>query len=158
MDSLAKMDSYSRLRPWTEIEACQCASVEGLFLVDLLTDNPLHCSVCRKEVDPERLKLSSEETDLVARWFTGASALYRLWLDSGEYEQYAKARLVDPVGQVNRLGLEVARTLSARIPTRLWFFHDTDDGEPTRCPICELALDINVKWGTGKCPSCPIQI
>jgi len=148
------MDAYDKLRPWTEIEACKCASVEGLFVVDLLTDNPLHCDFCRKEVDPERLKLTVEETESVARWFSTASALYRLWLDSGESEEYAKARLLDPNGQVNRDGLHVARTLPAKIPTRFWFFRDTDDGEPTHCPICLNKLDTDVKWGTGMCLSC----
>lgn len=75
--------------------------------------------------------------DLRSTVFSAASALYRLWLDSGEYEEYARACLVDPEGQVNRDGLKVARTLSARVPTRLWFFHDSDDGEPTRCPFAE---------------------
>ncbi len=152
------MDAYDKLRPWTKIEACECASVEGLVLVDVLTDNPLHCDFCRKEVDPERLNLTVEETESVATWFSSASALYRLWLDSGEYEDYAKARLLDPKGQVNRVGLEVARMLSARIPTRLWFFSDTDDGELTHCPICQNELDLNVKWGTGKCLKCEIQL
>lgn len=152
------MNAYDKLRPWTDLEACKCASVGGLLLVDLLTNNPLHCDFCRREVDPERLGLTVEETEAVARWFSTASALYRLWLDSGEYEEYAKARLRDPDGQVNRNGLEVAHTLSARIPTRLWFFHDTDDGEPTHCPVCRSELDMDVKWGTGKCPNCPIRI
>jgi hypothetical protein len=107
-----------------------------LILVDLLTENPLHCEFCRKEVDPERVQLTVEETDQVAAWFATASALYCLWLNSGEYEEYAKARLLDPNGQVNLDGLAVARALSSRVPTRLWFFHDTDDGEPTHCPIC----------------------
>jgi hypothetical protein len=152
------MDAYNKLRPWTQIEACECASVKGLLLVDLLTDNPLHCALCRKEVDPERLHLTVQETEAVARWFSVANALYRLWLDSGEYEDYAKARLLDPNGQVNRHGLQVAQTLSARLPTRLWLFHDTDDGEPTNCPVCSSELDTDVKWGTGKCPKCPIQL
>ncbi len=152
------MDVYNKLRPWTEIEACECACVEGLFLVDLLTDNPLHCDFCRKEVDPERLKLTVEETESVAGWFSVASALYRLWLDSGEYEEYAKANLLDPNGQINRDGLKVALALSARIPTRLWFFSDTDDGEPTHCPICGNELDTDVKWGTGTCLGCKIQL
>lgn len=102
--------------------------------------------------------LTADETESVASWFSVASALYRLWLDSGEYEEYAKARLLDPNGQVNRDGLEVARTLSARIPTRLWFFRDTDDGEPTHCPICRNELNTDVKWGTGTCLSCGIQL
>src|SRR5215510_8847022 len=109
------MDTYSKLRPWTQIESCQCATVEGLILVDLLTDNPLHCIVCRNEVDPERLKLSMEETEHVARGFSAAKALYRLWLDSGEYEKYANARMLDPSWQVNRDGLQVAQKLSVRV-------------------------------------------
>ena|SRR5437773_576266 len=152
------MDAYDKLRPWKAIEACECASVEGLILVNLLTNNPLHCDSCRKEVDPQRLNLTVEETESVARWFSAATALYRLWLDSGEYEAYAKARLLDPNGQVNRDGLKVARTLSARIPTRLWFFQDTDDGEPTHCPICRDELDTNVRWGAGKCLRCGVQL
>ncbi len=152
------MDVYDKLRPWTKIEACECASVNGLLLVDCLTDNPLHCDFCRKEVDPERLQLTEKETESVASWFSVARALYRLWLNSGEYESYAKACLLDPNGQVNRDGLKAARTLSAKIPTRLWFFSDTDNGEPTHCPICLNELDADVKWGTGTCNSCGIQL
>jgi len=151
-------DAYQRLRPWTDIEACECSSVESLLLVDLLTDNPLHCGFCKREVDPERLQLTAAETDQVAHWFSAASALYRLWLDSGEYEDYAKARLLDPKGQVNTVGLEIAKTLSAKLPTRFWFFSDTDDGEPKDCPICGANLNTNVKWGTGCCESCRVQI
>ena len=152
------MDAYQKLRPWTQIEACQCTAIEGLFLIDMLTDNPLHCSACRNEVDPERIALTIEETEQVAAWFSTASALYRLWLDSGEYEDYAKAHLLDPMGQVNRAGLAVAQTLSAKIPTWLWFFHDTDDGEPTHCPVCRAALDTTVKWGAGQCSTCRIRM
>ncbi len=152
------MNAYDRLRPWTEIEACECASVSGLFLVDILSDNPLHCNFCRKEVDPERLALTVEETESVARWYSAANSLYQLWLDSGEYEEYAKARLLDPNGQVTRDGLKVAQTLSAKVPTRLWLFYDTDDGTPMHCPICRNELDTNVKWGTGTCANCRIQI
>ncbi len=152
------MNSYQRLRPWTDIEVCDCPSVNGLLLVDLLTDNPLHCAFCRKEVDPERLQLTIEETEAVARWFSSADALYRLWLDSGEYENFAKCCLLDPKGQVNRDGIAIARILSSRIPTRLWFFSDTDDGVPTNCPICSEPLDLGVKWGTGLCRVCQIQM
>lgn len=152
------VDAYQKLRPWTALEACLCDTVHGLLLVDLLTDNPLHCRVCRGEVDPERLALSALETEAVAGWFSAASALHRLWLDSGEYEAYAKARLLDPSGQVNRRGLEIAKSLSARVETRLWLFRDTEDGEPTHCPMCGEFLDTDVRWGRGQCPRCPILV
>lgn len=152
------MDIYSKLRPWTEIEACDCSSLSGLLLVDLSTDNPLHCDHCRREVDPERLQLTVQEAELVARWFSVASALYRLWLHSGEYEEYAKLQLLDIQGQVNRDGLAIAEMLSSKIPTRLWLFYDTDDGIPVACPRCAKPLDANVKWGTGKCERCRIHL
>jgi hypothetical protein len=152
------VDVYQKLRPWTEIEACQCPSIEGLLLLDSLTDNPLHCSVCLREIDPERAQLTVDETGAVATWFSAASALYRLWLHSGEYEEYAKAKLTDPAGQVNRAGLQVARQLSTRIPTRLVFFRDTDDAEPTQCPVCGTPLTTSVRRGVGECPSCPLLI
>jgi hypothetical protein len=151
-------EAYKRLRPWTEIEACECESINGLFLVDLLTDNPLHCDFCRREVDPERLGLTAKETDAVAGWFAQAKSRYQLWLMSGEYEDYAKARLVDIDGQVNKDGREVAELLSKRIPTLLWVFRDVEDGEPTHCPRCGQPLDSNVKWGTGRCSACRIQV
>jgi len=143
---MSLQDAYQRLRPSTDIERCECASAESLLLIDLLSDNPIHCDYCRKEIDPERLQLTAEETHYIAHWFGAASALYRLWLDSGEYEQYAKQRLLDPQGQINIAGREIARKLSEKWPTRFWFFHDTDDGEPTQCPICQNPLDEDVKW------------
>lgn len=152
------MSSYDKLRPWTEIESCNCKNIQGLFLVDLLTDNPIHCSFCRCEVDPERIELSTKETEDIARWYSAASALYRLWLDSGEYEDYAKSRLIDPLSQINKDGCNIAKDLSTKIPTKLWYFHDTDDGDPEICPICGALLNMDVKWGTGECNKCYIHI
>jgi hypothetical protein len=152
------MNSYDKLRPGTDIESCECTDVKGLFLVDLLSDNPIHCDVCRREVDPERIGLTTDETEAIARWFSAASALYRLWLHSGEYEAYAKERLLDPRGEINVEGRNIAQALTVTIPTQLWFFHDTDDGEPTACPVCCNPLDTAVKWGTGQCEACRIHI
>lgn len=58
---MCAQDAYLKLRPWTDIERCECDSVVSLILVDLLTDNPIHCGDCRKEIDPERLQLSVKE-------------------------------------------------------------------------------------------------
>ena len=94
----------------------------------------------------------------MAQWFAAASALYRLWLHSGDYEEFAKRQLFAPHGQINVEGVRLTQMLSARTPTRLWFFRDTDDGEPTQCPLCSSALATNVKWGIGECPTCPILV
>jgi hypothetical protein len=155
---MSEYNAYQKLRPWTDIEHCECASVESLLLVDILSDNPIYCGYYRKEIDPERLQLSVAEVEEIASWFGDASALYRLWLNSGEYEQYAKERLLDQQGQVNINGREIARKLSGKWPTRVWLFHDTDDDTPTHCPVCQNPLDENVKWGIGYCHQCFIQI
>ncbi len=152
------MDAYSKLRPDTEIERCECKTVSGLLLVYLFSRNPIHCSECRKEIDPERLGLSAKEVDDIARCFGVYSSLYKLWLDSGEYEAFAKEKLIDPKGQVNRSCMAVAQRLSEKWPTAYWWFYDTDDGTPSSCPSCSATLDTNVKWGTGKCARCCVHI
>ena len=45
-----------------------------------------------------------------------------------------------------------------RAAQRLWFFRDTDDGEPTECPVWGMALETDVKWGIGRCAVCPVQV
>ncbi|WP_339612831.1 hypothetical protein [uncultured Rubinisphaera sp.] len=149
---------YEKLRPWTEIESCRCKTVTGLVLIDLLTDNPIHCASCRGEIDPERLQLTENEVESIVRWHSVASALYRLWLDSGEYEHYAKEKLLDPRGQINQQAQELAIAMSLRLPTRFWYFHDTEDGDPIRCPVCGNQLDAAVEWGVGICRPCHVQM
>jgi hypothetical protein len=150
--------AYSRLRPWTEIESCQCEAVSELVLFDGLTDNPIHCATCKNEVDLERLGLSVEEIEAVARWHSVARSLYALWLDSGEYEAWAKAQLLDLSGQVNQDGLKVARMLSARLPTCLRLFRECEDKEVVDCPVCGKPLDKKVKFGSGKCLDCHVLL
>lgn len=152
------MNDYSKLRPYTDIERCECTSVSGLLLVYLFTSNPIHCSTCRKEIDPERLDLTTSEVEEVASCLGTYGALYDLWLDSGEYESFAKEKLIDPKGQVNLKGMALAQKLSNRWPTYYWWFYDTDDGTPHDCPSCNVILDQDVLWGTGKCEQCRVIV
>ena len=152
------MDCYKKLRPWTEIERCECNDISALLLIYQFTDNPICCFECRNEVDPERLGLTCEIVDQLASCFIVYGALYELWLDSGEYEVWAKKKLVDPQSQVNVKGMAVAKEMTNLIPTYFWWFLDTDDGEVTACPNCKNPLNINVKFGTGKCNQCYIVI
>jgi hypothetical protein len=150
--------AYNKLRPLTEIESCECETVNGILLVDSFSDNPINCDFCGKEVDPERIHLTAKETDAVVDWFAQEQALFGLWMNSCEYEDYAKSKLLDMSGDVNRNGLAAAELLSKRIPTRVWLFHDAEDGELTSCPVCGEPLDLDVKWGTGSCRMCRIQV
>jgi hypothetical protein len=152
------MDAYLKLRPFTDIEECGCDSVSSLFLVYRFTPNPIHCVVCGKEVAPERLELTVREVDEIASCFSVFSSLYKLWLDSGEYEVFAKQKLIDPEGQVNRSGMSIAQHLSKKWPTHYWWFYDTEDDIPEHCPSCRGALDTSVSRGIGRCDHCCVMI
>jgi hypothetical protein len=155
---MSKENNYHKLRPYTEIESCECKQHESVLLVDLLTDNPIHCLECKREIHPELLNLSNEMVETIYTWKSLHNSLYLLWLDSGEYEFWAKEELLDKKSRVNILGLEVIQKLSATIPTYLWWFWDTDDGNAQKCPVCDQALDTNTKYGEGKCDKCQIYI
>lgn len=152
------MSSYDKLRPWVDIEKCDCEDIKSIVLVDILTDNPIHCFNCKNEIDPEVLKLDDKLVDDIASWYQSFQALYALWLNSGEYEAYAKEKLLDRNGQVNKEGMIVAKKLSNYHPTYYWWFYDTDDCEPTVCPNCGNELDQDVKYGTGKCEPCNVVV
>lgn len=150
--------NYGRLKPLTEIEQCECKEISRLHLVDLLTPNPVYCGECHKEIILEKTSLTQKQIDDIADWYRAANSLYLLWLDSGEYEDDAKQKLLDKNGQVNKTGLALAEEISETYPTLYWWFWDSDDGEPENCPNCDAPLDRNVKYGTGKCEKCRIII
>lgn len=109
------------------------------MLRDGLSSNPLFCISCNGEVPPERLGLDGELVEIIANWLSVYDSLYRLWLDSGEYEAWASVRLADPHGQVNRRGREIVERLSDINPAYYWWFVDTETPESGRlanCPIC----------------------
>jgi hypothetical protein len=153
-----EMDYYQKLKPYTNIERCKCDDRPGLLLVYLFTDNPINCYRCKKEIDPEKIMLTPGQVDLIASCFNVYGSLYNLWIDSGEYEQWAKSRLLDRKGQVNISGMKLAESLSEGFPTYYWWFWDADDGDPECCPNCNAPLDKYVYWGTGKCDKCRIII
>jgi predicted nucleic acid-binding Zn ribbon protein len=152
------MDKYQKLRPFTDLELCNCESISGIVLLNMLTENPLHCSVCRKEIEPSRLELEPELVDEIARWSSVYNALYSLWFNSGQYENWAKEQLLNMKGQVNKLGMNLAKKLSDLYPTYYWCFFDVDDGIPEFCPNCRRQLSEDFDWGTGNCRECKIML
>ncbi len=139
-------------------EECRCASIRCLYLVYTLSENPVCCGDCRGEVSLERLSLSSDELESLRNCFNVFGSLYKLWLDSGEYEEYAKERLLDSSGQVNLHGMRLAKKISSHILVYYWWFWDSEDGVPDRCPSCQGNLDYNITWAEGKCDCCHIVI
>ena len=110
---------------------------------------------CRGEVEPERLSLSIDIIDAIAQWNYIYVALYALWLDSGEYEEWAAEQLSSPDGQINKSGMEICSRLSAKIPTYyFWFYKEA--GSNLICPVCFTELIIRGGHSLERCENCKI--
>jgi len=141
-------DPYLRLRPQAATEAdeiCRCEQGTPALLQPHLSRNPLSCGRCNLEVPPERLGFEVALADALASWRDFHDSFYYLWLDSGEFEDWAAAQLRDPSSPVNVRGLDLARRLSTDHRCYLRWFQD--EGAPdwmpaTRCPCCSATLDI----------------
>lgn len=135
-------DPYWRLRsspPVSEDELCECSTRTALLLVHHLTSNPLQCCDCNREVPPEHLGLSDATVERLAYWNSLDGALYQLWLDSDEYEDWALERLTDPEGRVNQLAVDLVADLNRYGRAYHWWFVDLE----TRledCPRCKQRL------------------
>src|SRR3569832_102665 len=133
---------YFKLHPPLETpgdEICKCGRNKPIKLMCALTYNPLHCIDCNLEIMPESLDLSETLVDAIAYWRSLFDAIDRLWLASGEYENWAKTQLIDIASPVNRLGLNVQKDLNGIRRCYYWYFQDqsAEGYEPTKhCPNC----------------------
>ena len=110
-----KITSYDKLRPWNDIERCICESVSQLVLVDILTDNPIHCFTCKNEIDAETIDLPESLVDEIALLHQGqlliegslANVRKKLGLEenSGIVEMICSATGIDP----EDISLELSR-------------------------------------------------
>jgi hypothetical protein len=82
-----------------------------------------------------------------------------LWLDSGEYEVWALARLEDPGGQVTVRGLELVQELNKYRRAYYWWFEDNTVAgfvPLSRCPRC--AANLVARLGSSVCEACSIVV
>jgi hypothetical protein len=121
-------DPYFKLRPsipTPDEELCKCEEVSELYLACKLGTNPVYCLRCNGEVLPDKLAFEEPLAEEIASWNSVYGSLYQLWLDSGEYEEWGRDRLLDPKGEVNARGMEIVKELSTRVRTYYFWF----DGE-----------------------------
>jgi hypothetical protein len=144
-------DPYSKLRPPEPTpadEICHC-SPRPVKLMYALTYNPVHCLDCNLEVAPEALGLDEELACAIAYWRSIYGAIYALWLDSGDYEEWAAEHLIDIGSPVNVLGREVQRKLN-RVRRCYYWLHQgkawDDVARLRNCPSCGTAFS---KYGAG---------
>jgi len=118
----------------------------------------LYCVICSGEVIPERIGFDAKLADEIASWRSVHQGLYCLWLDSGEYEEWAKQQLTNAGGQVNLRGRELALQLNATVTTYYWWFHDMDNGLVENCPICNDKLSESDDLNFQRCEKCFIML
>jgi len=150
------MSEYEKLRPWTQLDYCNCQSIERVLLVYKLHDNPLHCCECGGVIDPATLQLSEELVLDIARWHRAFGAIYDLWVDAGEYEAWAKQQLENKDGEINQKAIAIAKKLNEIIPTWYMWWQDPDEEEHLSCPNCDGPIDFDSPIGTGSCDACCI--
>jgi hypothetical protein len=142
-------DRYRKLRshPATPPEEiCGCIEETPIVLQGNLSPNPLACARCNLEVPPERLGLAVPFAEAVAAWARFHRAFMTLWLDSGEYEEWAAAQLGDAASPVVLRGLALVQRLNESRRCYLWWFVPDDEHEdapaPQSCPRCAQALEL----------------
>jgi hypothetical protein len=140
-------DPYWKLRPPPPTpadELCACVDAPPILLRNEWSTNPLRCIVCKLEVAPEKLGFDERLADKVAFWQRFYECFDYLWIESREFESWAKAQLEDPTGPVNRRGLDLASKLNAFRRTYYSWFQDTSpevpSATPTHCPVCRAPL------------------
>lgn len=124
-------------------EICHCDEATELYLRYAFVEFPFYCSECNGQIFPDALNLNENLAGLVVSWRTVYASLYRLWLESGAYEEFAKNALCDPRGEVNVEGMKVSKLVAAIRPTLYYFFRDCDDPQPEDCPVCGTRLQPN---------------
>ncbi len=135
-------DRYWKLKPEPPTpldEICVCDEQYPVVLCHALSSNPIRCINCNKELSPERLEPTAEMVEVVVSWRQFYSCFYWLWLDSGEFEEWAYQQLSNPRSPVNQRSYRVCQVLSTLRPCYYWYFQDTgaDDFESlSHCPNC----------------------
>lgn len=141
-------------------ELCSCEGCPPLLLRSLLGFNPLGCAACNLEVPPERLGISPELAEALAAWRSFHDCFYLLWLDSRDFEDWARNELSNPQSPVNSRGLSLRAQLErVRHAYYLWF---QDAGAAgfmplTSCPACGSRLQ-EAKLVGSVCESCGILV
>jgi hypothetical protein len=128
------------------------------MLTSLPVEGPLLCFQCNHSVDPSVLDLPEAVHKELDHWFWIASALERLELDSGSYEEWAQWKLLDAGGETNVEGLKVRAALDSFRRCYYSFFQRMlwPDGRfevPERCPVCGGSLT-TARSGRRTCLMC----
>jgi hypothetical protein len=122
-------------------------------LLSRLSANPLCCFTCTGEVAPETLGLSDAEQEAIAHWRALHDSVYQLWLDSADYEDWARGELERTDGPVHVRGRAVRAVLSGHVDALYGWFCG-EKASPRACPLCGQRLVAQPHWLT--CGGCAV--
>jgi hypothetical protein len=117
---------------------------------------------CNGEVPPENVPVPEDAVTALAYWCHIEAAIQYLELDSGAYEQWAQAQLLDPQNWVVKEGREMQGLLDPIRRCYYSFFQPIsydDDPKPRQtCPICGQRLTEYTEWKFTQlvCEGCSI--
>jgi len=155
------IEKLKPMPPTPEEEMCHCKRKGPILLRSALGPFPFYCMECNGEIPIEELQIDDCLAEEVAQWLAVHDSLFYLWLDSDEYEAWAKERLLDVKGKVNVEGLRIAREFDKQRETFFWFFQDTDDESyvaPKECPFCKKTLKQYGSKNFQICSSCKVAV
>ena len=139
-------------------EVCSCSENTPMHLRYSFSEFPFYCTECNGQILPSSLTITEELAQQIVDWSYVYSSLFRLCLDSGEYEAFAESALRDPKGQINSLGLQIAAKIREQRPTFYWWFTENDTVNPsTDCPLCHQKLREHSRYPVGFCDPCGIS-
>jgi hypothetical protein len=139
-------------------ELCACPNLPPVALQAHLAFNPVICMRYHREVEPSKLGFGAELADTLYQWQSFHDCFYILWLDSGEFEAWAKAQLLSPDSPVNVRALEVVQQLKAFREAYYWWFVDScgSADQASSCPRCRGSLTL--VEGQRVCASCSVVV
>ncbi|MBL4770423.1 MAG: hypothetical protein JKY61_04645 [Planctomycetes bacterium] len=136
-------DPYAKLRapsPTPLEDLCKCTDSPPIILVAHLSSCPLACMRCIREVSPEAIGFPAPLADELASWQKFHDCFYLLWLDSGEFKEWARDQLLALTSPVNRRGMQAAVELNEHHPAFYGWFQEGVDTPATTCPACGSPL------------------
>ena len=140
-------DPYLKLRPTPPVpedERCSCSGQPAIVLVgSFIACNPIRCFDCWGEVDPAAIGFPEALAEAIAFWNRMYGSIDYLWLESRDYEEWARTELFSPERPPNSRGLLLQKELANYRKCYYWWFQDTgmEDFRPlSRCPVCRRAL------------------
>ncbi|MBI1224673.1 MAG: hypothetical protein GC192_05515 [Bacteroidetes bacterium] len=145
-------------------EICKCPGRPPIVLQSRLNYNPLSCADCNLEIDLDKITLDERLVGKIADWRNFHDCFYRLWLDSEEFENWAKEQLITPNSPLNKRGLSVKDEIGKSYKWYYWWFSDEesrDNSSTMDCPKCHNKLikrEDNYSADTFLCEICGVII